>query len=67
MAAQKPAQKPPPVLYVDVDLTDNVPLPPPEDYHLLEGRSLLVYSSPDGRVLLIPRAPLRHPSAWGVL
>lgn len=61
------SKKPPPILYVDVDLTDNVPLPPPPDFQQLEGRSHLLYSSPDGRVILIPRAPLRSPSHWGAL
>jgi hypothetical protein len=60
-------RRPPPVLFVDIDLTDNVPLPPPPPYALLEGRQQLLYAGMDGRVLLIPRAPLRAPSSWGVL
>ncbi len=58
---------PPPVRFVDIDLTDNVPLPPGARFRPLEGRSQILYEGEDGRVLLVPRAPLRAPSAWGVL
>jgi len=55
------------VLYVDLDLTDNVPLPPPPPFRQLRGRTQLIYEGMDGRLLLVPRAPLRAPSCWGVL
>lgn len=61
------SSKPPPVLYVDVDLTDNVPAAPPPEFQQLEGREHLIYAARDGRVLLVPQAPLRAPSSWGVL
>lgn len=59
--------RPPPVRFVDIDLTDNVPLPLPPPFRLLEGRRELLWQAEDGRVVLVPRAPLRAPSAWGVL
>ncbi len=57
----------PPVRYVDIDLTDNVPLPLPPPFRLLSGRRELVWEGSDGRVVVVPKAPLKAPSAWGVL
>ncbi len=59
--------RPPPVRFVDIDLTDNVPLPLPPPFRRLSGRREIVWEGRDGRVVVVPKAPLRAPSIWGVL
>lgn len=60
-------KKPPPVRFVDIDLTDNVPLHPGDGYRQMLGRKQIVFADDRGRVLLVPRGPIKAPSAWGCL